>query len=141
MVPVSCPPWPGSITILPIFNPKARIRERSPLAVGEASRTSGKITADWRLFRLELRESVGKFNAVGGSVTGGLAAGLISGGSSLATVTALSSSSSASTTVFLVPLLVATGNGLSVGLWGCALASAAGVTGSFTGVPRTAFLL
>src|SRR6266576_905496 len=34
MVPVSCPPCPGSITILPIFNPRARINERSPLAVG-----------------------------------------------------------------------------------------------------------
>ena len=40
MVPVSWPPWPGSITILPIFRPSARIRERSPLAVGWASRAS-----------------------------------------------------------------------------------------------------
>jgi len=38
MVPVSWPPCPGSITIFPIFNPRARIRERSPLAVGFASR-------------------------------------------------------------------------------------------------------
>ncbi len=40
MVPVSWPPWPGSITIRPIFNPSARMSERSPLAVGCASRTS-----------------------------------------------------------------------------------------------------
>ena len=40
IVPVSWPPCPGSITILPIFSPKARISDRSPLAVGRASRTS-----------------------------------------------------------------------------------------------------
>jgi len=40
IVPVSWPPWPGSITILPIFKPRARIKERSPLAVGLASRIS-----------------------------------------------------------------------------------------------------
>src|ERR1700733_15807804 len=40
MVPVSWPPCPGSITILPIFSPSARISDRSPLAVGLASRIS-----------------------------------------------------------------------------------------------------
>src|SRR5258708_20858173 len=46
MVPVSWPPCPGSITILPIFRPNARIRDRSPSAVGRASRTSTSAIAE-----------------------------------------------------------------------------------------------
>ncbi len=38
IVPVSWPPCPGSMTILPIFSPSARISERSPSDVGWASR-------------------------------------------------------------------------------------------------------
>src|ERR1017187_7058167 len=41
MVPVSWPPCPASITIRPIFSPRARIRLRSPSAVGEASWMAG----------------------------------------------------------------------------------------------------
>src|SRR5713226_7357650 len=103
MVPVSCPPWPGSITILPIFNPRARISDRSPLAVGEASRTSGKDSAFLRVLLAELLEGGGT------SVPAALAGGFMFGGSSLATVTALSSSeSSASTTVLFGPPPLAT---------------------------------
>src|SRR6476660_7615307 len=31
MLPVSCPPWPASITTRDSFNPRLRTRERSPL--------------------------------------------------------------------------------------------------------------
>src|ERR1700693_6013261 len=102
IVPVSCPPWPGSITILPIFNPRARISERSPLAVGEASRTSGKDSAVLRWF---LAEPLAGGGARVRTVREG---GLISGGSSLVTVTPSSSfESSASTTIFLGTLAFA----------------------------------
>src|ERR1700693_6580175 len=96
IVPVSCPPWPGSITILPIFNPRARISERSPLSVGEASRTSGKDSAVLRWFLAEPLAGGARVRAV-------REGGLISGGSSLVTVTPSSSSfeASASTTIFL----------------------------------------
>ena len=38
IVPESCPPWPASITIRPIFSPSARTSEVSPSAVGTAAR-------------------------------------------------------------------------------------------------------
>ena len=34
IVPVSCPPWPASITILPIFKPSARVSVDCPSRVG-----------------------------------------------------------------------------------------------------------
>src|SRR5216683_2302768 len=34
IVPVSCPPWPGSITILSIFRPSARVSVDCPSRVG-----------------------------------------------------------------------------------------------------------
>src|SRR5271168_3597333 len=34
IVPVSCPPWPASITMRPIFNPSARVRVDCPSRVG-----------------------------------------------------------------------------------------------------------
>src|ERR1700685_749891 len=37
MVPVSCPPWPGSMTMRPIFRPSARVRECCPSRVGLGS--------------------------------------------------------------------------------------------------------
>src|SRR5664279_1164169 len=46
MVPVSWPPCPASITMRPIFNPRARIRLRSPSAVGDASWMAGASYAD-----------------------------------------------------------------------------------------------
>src|SRR5882672_5728647 len=92
MVPVSCPPWPGSITILPIFSPRARISDRSPFAVGEASRPSGKESAFlFLLLAGVLEDSAGE----------ALGAGLISGGSSLATVTSLDSSALSASTIVL----------------------------------------
>src|SRR5512140_346820 len=36
MVPVSCPPWPGSITMRPIFSPSILVIVRFPTLVGEA---------------------------------------------------------------------------------------------------------
>src|SRR5438128_1134523 len=56
MVPVYCPPWPGSLTILPIFNPSALMSERSPLEVGLASWTliSALLVKDLRFFLLRL---------------------------------------------------------------------------------------
>src|SRR5579885_1828056 len=33
IVPVSCPPWPASITMRPIFNPKARVKVDCPSRV------------------------------------------------------------------------------------------------------------
>src|SRR5713226_422091 len=133
MVPVSCPPWPGSITILPIFKPRARISDRSPLAVGDASRTSGKVMAGviLRLFRAEFLESVGKVSTGAGRASGALAAGFSSGGSSLATVTA-SSSSSASMTVFLTPLVLAAleDEGVLFGAFTCSLSAEAAVEAS-----------
>ena len=99
MVPVSCPPWPGSITILPIFKPRARISDRSPLAVGEASRTSGKASA------ILLLPFAGVLTTLAADFAG---TETTSGGSSLATVAGVSlSESSASTTVFFGPLTLA----------------------------------
>src|ERR1700678_1212034 len=37
MVPVSCPPWPGSMTMRPIFRPSARVKECCPSRVGLGS--------------------------------------------------------------------------------------------------------
>src|SRR5277367_474918 len=34
MVPVSCPPWPASMTMRLIFRPRARVSERLPSRVG-----------------------------------------------------------------------------------------------------------
>ena len=45
MLPVSWPPWPGSITMRPIFNPRARVRECSPLRVGCAAGAGPMVSA------------------------------------------------------------------------------------------------
>src|SRR5262245_1159784 len=37
MVPVSCPPWPGSRTIRRIFSPRTLVSVRSPLLVRSAA--------------------------------------------------------------------------------------------------------
>src|SRR6516165_899084 len=34
IVPVSCPPWPASITMRPIFNPSVRVNVACPSRVG-----------------------------------------------------------------------------------------------------------
>src|SRR5262249_36078544 len=54
MVPVSWPPCPASTTILPIFSPSARIRERSPLCVGAAVRAEAAVLAGSGVFFLRL---------------------------------------------------------------------------------------
>src|SRR5580704_16947049 len=45
IVPVSWPPWPGSMTMRPIFSPSARVKERSPLRVGFAAGAGPMLSA------------------------------------------------------------------------------------------------
>src|SRR5579863_1729342 len=46
IVPVSWPPWPGSITMRPILSPNTRVSECSPLRVGWAT-GAGPILLAW----------------------------------------------------------------------------------------------
>src|SRR5271165_2091134 len=70
IVPVSCPPCPASITMRPIFSPSARIKLRSPSAVGEASWIVGASIADAATVFLLLRDflSGATVTAVGAAV-------------------------------------------------------------------------
>src|SRR5258707_153035 len=75
MVPVSCPPWPASTTILPIFRPSARIRERSPAELGAAVRVVAAVVADARelgsaIFFLFLLDSFGDIDSNVGPLVG-----------------------------------------------------------------------
>src|SRR5580704_5417508 len=90
------------MTILPILRPNARVSERSPLAVGCASRTTPSSDEIGCLAFLVAAISV---DATGDD----LRDGLVSGDSSLAMILGGGwSSSSASTIVFLTPLLLTT---------------------------------
>src|SRR5579863_948813 len=89
------------MTILPIFRPRARVSERSPLAVGWASRITASSEGAVSLLFL----TSGPGDATGKCV---LRTGLISAESSLATVLTGGVSSSASTIVFFTPWLLVT---------------------------------
>src|SRR5437588_9522212 len=45
IVPVSWPPWPGSMTMRPILSPNTRVKECSPLRVGFAAGSGPMLSA------------------------------------------------------------------------------------------------
>ena len=109
---MSCPPWPGSITIFPIFKPSARMSDRSPAAVGRASRASAvaKSSFDFELFFFFAATLRSETIALGRAFVGARGAGDTSGRATVVSTTATvvsSASSSASTMVF------------GISFWGC----------------------
>src|SRR5205807_5262626 len=55
IVPVSCPPWPASITILPIFKPSARVSVDCPSRVGSGT-LAGRIKSGFELVAVALTD-------------------------------------------------------------------------------------
>src|SRR6266849_2403583 len=55
IVPVSCPPWPASITILPIFRPSARVSVDCPSRVG-CGALAGRIKSGFVFVALALTD-------------------------------------------------------------------------------------